>query len=249
MEHDINEWIAQFRDYEQVFFKANKMTAQSVLDMAKIVADAWRDCFNDVDMAGGGQSLRGANPFDYPVKTPVTARDVAVKNWQKFRTSSRLLSKATCSQWKTIGMKYDALTSQVDHLPSSWYTLYILATLPAEILDAAVVKGVIHPAMTQGQAKGLTTPAKRKTAAARQGATEALFESQPPSRTDEEQDQEHQSDEPDDDALVGISLFRTPSFRASDEKAVRALVTDFEIRARALGITIKVAYATEHTLA
>jgi hypothetical protein len=113
------EFAERFRQKQQEYQRANARSAHAVLSFCKVVYDA---------------------------SIAFSADEEKLKEFQKH---ARLLKKSTFSQFRTIGATYDRLAACVEHLPASWYTLYLIATLPEQLFDAAVAANRIHSFATQ----------------------------------------------------------------------------------------------------
>jgi hypothetical protein len=69
--------------------------------------------------------------------------------------ATRFGGESKLSKWITIGERADALKIHVHVLPNSWTSLYHLARLDADTLDACVESGKIQPWMTGASAQAL----------------------------------------------------------------------------------------------
>ncbi len=72
-----------------------------------------------------------------------------------FREKYRLTNEATFSQFKTIGANAGRLRRYKQHLPSAWTTLYTLARVGDDILNAMTAAQTLTPLTTRHELSAL----------------------------------------------------------------------------------------------
>jgi hypothetical protein len=150
LQQDLRNFTDEFRVKEASFINANTKSAESVLALCKVVADAW------------GKFVQ---------------LDAYIK---KFRKETKLTNKSTFSQHRTIGLNYERLVGLVQHLPSSWYAIYQIARLNDDTLNQAIATGKIHPRMKQREVAALLGRSDgQKTAVHLSAGRKSIFEGRP----------------------------------------------------------------------
>lgn len=132
LEAAVAAYARQFEEKQEAFLEQNGKTAQSVLELCRVVHAA------------------SCQLSDYPEKL------------KDFRKRTKLTKNSTFSQHMTIGKNYDTLSPHAPKLPASWYALYRIARLDDDVLEKALADGKIHPSVTQGQLNALAGRVSKK---------------------------------------------------------------------------------------
>ena len=103
-----------------------RKTAESVLQMAKVVSD----------MKAQAQEQRDKTEFEKFCELI------------GYKSDSSLIRK-----FIQIGSKFEQLMASVDKLPNTWTTVYQIALLSNEAIEALMEKGVINPRLSGSNVK------------------------------------------------------------------------------------------------